>query len=86
MQWLLLQQEEPEDFAIANGVQYSVRELVSAAAKELCMQIRWEGQDIDEKGFLLDPTWYHCAPLMHHSDIDAFDRTGLTYAQLKSCA
>lgn len=51
MQWLMLQQDRPEDFVIATGVQYSVRDFVNAAAKELGMQIRWEGQGADEKGF-----------------------------------
>lgn len=51
MQWLMLQQKEPEDFVIATGVQYSVRDFVNAAAKELGMSIRWEGQGIDEKGY-----------------------------------
>ena len=51
-QWLMLQQETPEDFVIATGAQYSVRDFVNAAAKELGMEIRWEGRGIDEKGFL----------------------------------
>lgn len=51
MQWLMLQQEQPEDFVIATGVQYSVRDFVNAAAKELGMSIRWEGQGVDEKGY-----------------------------------
>jgi GDPmannose 4,6-dehydratase len=51
MQWLMLQQKKPEDFVIATGVQYSVRDFVNAAAKELGMQIRWEGRGVDEKGF-----------------------------------
>jgi len=50
MQWLMLQQEKPEDFVIATGVQYSVRDFVNAAAKELGMQIRWAGQGKEEKG------------------------------------
>jgi GDPmannose 4,6-dehydratase len=50
MQWLMLQQEKPEDFVIATGVQYSVRDFVNAAAKELGMEIRWEGKGVDEKG------------------------------------
>ena len=53
MQWLMLQQEQPEDFVIATGVQYSVRDFVNAAAAELGMNIRWEGQGVDEKGYLL---------------------------------
>ena len=51
MQWLMLQQAQPEDFVIATGVQYSVRDFVNAAAKELGMSIRWEGQGVDEKGY-----------------------------------
>lgn len=50
-QWLMLQQENPEDFVIATGVQYSVRDFVNAAAKELGINISWQGQGIDEKGF-----------------------------------
>ena len=52
MQWLMLQQDEPEDFVIATGVQYSVRDFVNAAAKELGMNIRWDGQGVDEVGYL----------------------------------
>ena len=51
MQWLMLQQDKPEDFCIASGVQYSVRDFVNAAAAELGMQIRWEGSGVDEKGY-----------------------------------
>ncbi len=51
MQWLMLQQEVPEDFVIATGVQYSVRDFINAAAKELGMVIRWEGEGINEKGY-----------------------------------
>ena len=51
MQWLMLQQNEPEDFVIATGVQYSVRDFVNAAAGELGMKIRWNGEGVNEKGF-----------------------------------
>ncbi|MFL9609790.1 GDP-mannose 4,6-dehydratase [Methylobacillus sp. Pita2] len=51
MQWLMLQQEHPEDFVIATGVQYSVRDFVNAAAKELGIAIIWQGQGVDEKGY-----------------------------------
>ena len=51
MQWLMLQQDEPDDFVIATGRQYSVREFVDAAAKELGMSIKWDGKGIDEKGY-----------------------------------
>lgn len=56
MQWLMLQQEHPEDFVIATGVQYSVRDFVDAAAKELGMPIRWEGSGVEEKGYLSRPS------------------------------
>jgi GDPmannose 4,6-dehydratase len=51
MQWLMLQQEQPEDFVIATGVQYSVRDFVDAAAKELGIAISWQGEGVGEKGF-----------------------------------
>ena len=51
MQWLMLQQDQPEDFVIATGVQYSVREFVNAAAKEAGMSITWKGEGVDEKGY-----------------------------------
>lgn len=51
MQWLMLQQTEPEDFVIATGVQNSVRDFVNAASKELGLKIRWAGQGIEEKGY-----------------------------------
>ncbi len=51
MQWLMLQQDKPEDFVIATGVQYSVRDFVNAAAKELGMEIRWEGEGVEERGY-----------------------------------
>ncbi len=48
MQWLMLQQDKPEDFVIATGVQYCVRDFVDAAAKELGMQLHWQGKGVDE--------------------------------------
>ena len=51
MQWLMLQQDIPDDYVIATGVQYSVRDFVNASAKELGMTIRWEGSGVDEKGY-----------------------------------
>ena len=50
MQWLMLQQDEPEDFVIATGEQYSVRDFINAACEELGIKIRWEGNGVDEKG------------------------------------
>ena len=50
MQWLMLQQETPDDYVIATGKYYSVRDLIETAAEELDMEIRWEGSGVDEKG------------------------------------
>ena len=50
MQWLMLQQNKPDDFVIATGRQYSVREFIELACKELDINIRWEGSGLDEKG------------------------------------
>jgi GDPmannose 4,6-dehydratase len=49
-QWKMLQQNQPDDFVIATGVQYSVRDFVYSAAKHLGMQIEWQGRGLDEKG------------------------------------
>jgi GDPmannose 4,6-dehydratase len=51
MQWLMLQQDEAEDFVIATGEQHSVREFVMAAATELGISISWGGSGVDEKGY-----------------------------------
>ncbi len=48
MQWLMLQQEQPEDFVIATGVQYSVRDFINMAASELGMQLAWHGSGLEE--------------------------------------
>ncbi|MGE0332010.1 MAG: GDP-mannose 4,6-dehydratase [Ramlibacter sp.] len=50
MQWLMLQQDKPEDYVIATGVQYSVRDFVDAAAAELGMAIRWTGEGLHQQG------------------------------------
>ncbi len=51
VQWLMLQQEAPEDFVIATGEQRSVREFVETAAAKLELKIEWRGEGADEKGF-----------------------------------
>ena len=67
MQWLMLQQETPEDFVIATGEQHSVREFVDVAAHELGIAVRWEGTGVNEKGYdvatgncivAVDPTYF----------------------------
>ncbi len=69
MQWLMLQQKEPEDYVIATGVQNSVREFIEFAAKAIDINITWKGQDKDEKGYddegncivEVDPRYYRPA-------------------------
>lgn len=66
MQWLMLQQAEPEDFVIATGIQHSVRDFVTSAARELDMNISWAGKGVDEQGLddngnpivLVDPRYF----------------------------
>ena len=52
MMWLILQQDAPDDYVVATGVQHSVREFVLAAADALDMPIRFEGSGLEEKGYL----------------------------------
>jgi GDPmannose 4,6-dehydratase len=65
MQWLMLQQDQPEDFVIATGVQYSVRQFIEWTAAELGMQINWQGSGADEVGYVngkaiirIDPRYF----------------------------
>ena len=51
MQWLMLQQDKPEDFVIATGIQHSVRDFIEQSAKELDISMRWEGEGISEVGY-----------------------------------
>jgi GDPmannose 4,6-dehydratase len=55
MQWMMLQQDQPEDFVIATGVQYSVRQFINWTAEALGMQLRWEGEGVNEVGYWLNP-------------------------------
>ncbi|MDA9641993.1 GDP-mannose 4,6-dehydratase [bacterium] len=64
-QWLMLQQEKPEDFVIATGKQYSVRDFINLASKRLDMKIDWKGKNLDEVGSLdgndiikIDPRYF----------------------------
>lgn len=58
MQWLMLQQDSPEDFVIATGEQHSVRDFVQLAAQEIGLDLHWEGEGVDEKG--IDAATGHC--------------------------
>lgn len=52
MQWLMLQQDKPDDYVIATGQQKSVRDFVNASANELGITLRWEGDGVDERGII----------------------------------
>jgi len=67
MQWLMLQQDVPEDYVIATGIQYSIKELIEIAARQLNISVRWEGEGADQKGIeektgqvivAVDPEYY----------------------------
>lgn len=51
MQWLMLQQDNPEDFVIATGIQYSVRDFVNKAAIAVGIEMEWKGKGVEEKGY-----------------------------------
>lgn len=53
MQWMMLQQDQPEDFVIATGVQYSVREFIKWSAAELGIELRFDGEGVDEIGVVV---------------------------------
>jgi GDPmannose 4,6-dehydratase len=52
MQWMMLQQDQPDDFVIATGVQYSVRQFIEWSAAELGIKLRFEGRGVDEVGII----------------------------------
>jgi GDPmannose 4,6-dehydratase len=54
MQWLMLQQDKPDDYVIATGTQYSVRQFIELSAQRLGLDITWRGRGVDEKGYLPD--------------------------------
>ena len=49
--WMMLQQPEPDDYVVATGQQYSVREFVEASARQLDIEVEWKGKGLEEKGF-----------------------------------
>ncbi|WP_020210042.1 GDP-mannose 4,6-dehydratase [Gilvimarinus chinensis] len=68
MQWMMLQQDQPEDFVIATGVQYSVREFISWSAKELGITLRFEGKGVKEQG-IVDAVEGNSAPNIKVGDV-----------------
>lgn len=68
MQWMMLQQETPDDFVIATGVQYSVRQFIQWSAAELGITIRFEGNGLEEIG-IVDSIIGDCAPALSIGDV-----------------
>lgn len=68
MQWLMLQQDQPEDFVIATGLQYSVREFIILAAENLGVKLKFEGVGSNEKGIVISITGEN-APALKIGDI-----------------
>ncbi len=68
MQWLMLQQATPEDFVIATGVQFSVRQFIAWSAQELGISLRFEGQGLEEKAVVASVTGPH-APALKVGDV-----------------
>ncbi len=68
MQWMMLQQEQADDFVIASGIQYSVREFISKSAAQLGVVLRFEGEGVDEKGVVLNITGAN-APALKVGDV-----------------
>lgn len=68
MQWMMLQQDAPDDFVIATGVQYSVREFISWSAKELGVSLRFEGEGINEQA-IVDSIAGDNAPALKVGDV-----------------
>jgi len=68
MQWMMLQQDEPEDFVIATGEQYSVRQFVAWAAEELGISLRFVGKGVDEHA-VVDEVWSDHAAAVKPGDV-----------------
>lgn len=68
MQWLMLQQDEPEDFVIATGVQYSVREFITWAAQDLGIELEFSGSGVEERATVVSVTGDH-APAVKPGDV-----------------
>lgn len=68
MQWLMLQQEDPEDYVIATGVQHSVRDFIIWTAEELGITLRFEGTGVEERG-IVEAVTYDLAPAVKTGDV-----------------
>ncbi len=68
MQWMMLQQADPEDFVIATGIQYSVREFLAKSAAQLGITLKFEGQESEERAVVVDITGNN-APALNIGDV-----------------
>ncbi|PWG15844.1 GDP-mannose 4,6-dehydratase [Salibaculum griseiflavum] len=68
MQWMMLQQDQPEDFVIATGKQYSVREFILWAASELAIELEFSGEGVDEIG-IVKSVGHNVAPAVKPGDV-----------------
>ena len=68
MQWMMLQQDNPKDYVIATGVQYSVREFISKAASELGISLRFEGAGVNEQA-IVEAVQGEMAPAVKLGDV-----------------
>lgn len=73
MQWLMLQQEHPEDFVIATGVQYSVRTFIEKTAGQLGITLDWKGSGVDEVGIIASITGDQCPAVKVGDEIIKID-------------
>lgn len=76
MQWLMLQQALPEDFVIATGRQFSVRDFVNAAALELGLSLEWQGHGLEETGTLTAVSKTRLSETAGRSELDCKARPG----------
>ncbi len=84
MQWMMLQQEKPEDFVIATGVQYSVRQFIEMSALELGITLRWEGQGVNEKAYVASISGNNAPGLVPGQNIVAIDPRYFRPAEVKT--
>jgi GDPmannose 4,6-dehydratase len=84
MQWLMLQQEKPDDFVIATGIQYSVRQFIEMVAAELGITIAWKGTGVDEVGYVADIKGDHAPALKLNQQIIAIDKRYFRPAEVET--
>jgi GDPmannose 4,6-dehydratase len=84
MQWMMLQQEKPDDFVIATGIQYSVRQFIEMVALELGITIAWKGHGVDEVGYVSDIKGEDAPALQLNQQIVAIDKRYFRPAEVET--